>query len=31
MLAVSWNPFGFFVQFTESVNFFFGAEDGDAG
>jgi hypothetical protein len=27
MLAVSWNLFGFFVQFAESVNFFFGTED----
>ena len=29
MLAVSWNLFGFFVQFAESVNFFFGAENGE--
>jgi hypothetical protein len=27
MLAVSWNLFGFFVQFAESVNFFFGEEE----
>ena len=27
MLAVSWNLFGFFAQFAESVNFFFGAEE----
>ena len=28
MLAVSWNLFGFFMQFAESVNFFFGDEEG---
>ena len=27
MLAVSWNLFGFFAQFAESVNFFFGADE----
>ena len=27
MLAVSWNLFGFFAQFAESVNFFFETED----
>ena len=27
MLAVSWNLFGFFLQFAESVNFFFGDEE----
>ena len=29
MLAVSWNLFGFFAQFAESVNFFFEPEDGE--
>jgi len=28
MLAISWNLFGFFAQFAESVNFFFEGEDG---
>ncbi len=27
MLAVSWNLFGFFAQFAESVNFFFGKDE----
>ena len=27
MLAISWNLFGFFVQFAESVSFFFGDEE----
>ena len=28
MLAISWNLFGFFAQFAESVNFFFeGGEE----
>ena len=27
MLAVSWNLFGFFAQFAESVSFFFEDED----
>jgi hypothetical protein len=27
MLAVSWNLFGFFAQFAESVNFFFGPDE----
>ena len=27
MLAVSWNLFSFFLQFAESVNFFFGNEE----
>ena len=27
MLAISWNLFGFFAQFAESVNFFFGADE----
>jgi hypothetical protein len=31
MLAVSWNLFGFFAQFAESVNFFFEPEDGADG
>jgi len=30
MLAVSWNLFGFFAQFAESVNFFFETENEDA-
>ena len=29
MLAVSWNLFGFFAQFAESVNFFFETESED--
>ena len=28
MLAISWNLFGFFAQFAESVNFFFEDEKG---
>jgi hypothetical protein len=28
MLAISWNLFGFFAQFAESVNFFFEGENG---
>jgi hypothetical protein len=31
MLAVSWNLFGFFAQFAESVNFFFDAGDEESG
>ena len=27
MLAISWNLFGFFAQFAESVNFFFEGDD----
>jgi hypothetical protein len=27
MLAVSWNLFSFFLQFAESVNFFFSDEE----
>jgi hypothetical protein len=27
MLAVSWNLFAFFLQFAESVSYFFEAED----
>jgi hypothetical protein len=30
MLAISWNLFGFFIQFAESVNFFSGTEDEGA-
>ncbi len=30
MLAVSWNLFGFFAQFAESVNFFFETENEEA-
>jgi len=28
MLGISWNLFGFFAQFAESVNFFFEKEEG---
>ena len=27
MLAISWNLFGFFAQFAESVNFFFEKDE----
>jgi hypothetical protein len=29
MLAVSWNLFAFFLQFAESVSFFFESTEGD--